>query len=203
MAFLEFKNVRIAGISTAVPKKAIDNIDCESKSSDYDSATFVESTGVRVRRVDSICTSDLGLAAAEKLISDLGWEKSEMRSYLNDTILPLIPSNVAERINAVKKISKAYDVNETDLQQTTYDKLWIPGHREIFNSTTYDKTGPVYSAIYKDSSSRIKSKVGGSADSWWLRSAGGAASFRRVVSSGGVDNGGANSSYGVCPGFCF
>ena len=130
-----------------------------------------------------------------------GWEKSEMRSYLNDTILPLIPSNVAERINAVKKISNAYDVNETAFQQTTYDRLWIPGHREIFNSATYDQTGPVYSAIYKDSSSRIKSKVGGSANYWWLRSASSVTSFRNVGSSGSGSNYSSGVSNGVCPGF--
>ena len=130
-----------------------------------------------------------------------GWEKSEMRSYLNDTILPLIPSNVAERINAVKKISNAYDVNETAFQQTTYDRLWIPGHREIFNSTSYDKTGPVYSAIYKDNSSRIKSKVGGSASGWWLRSASYAANFRFVSNSGSDNSSDASYSSGVCPGF--
>ena len=131
-----------------------------------------------------------------------GWEKSEMRSYLNDTILPLIPSNVAERINAVKKISNAYDVNETTFQQTTYDRLWIPGHREIFNSTSYDKTGPVYSAIYKDNSSRIKSKVGGSAYDWWLRSASTAIYFRRVDNSGRESHVSAGNSFAVCLGFC-
>ena len=130
-----------------------------------------------------------------------GWEKSEMRSYLSDTILPLIPSNVAERINAVKKISNAYDVDETAFQQTTYDKLWIPGHREIFNSTSYDKTGPVYSAIYKNADSRKKAKVEGSAVSWWLRSAGGATSFRVVGSSGSDSYYSAGITNGVCPGF--
>ena len=130
-----------------------------------------------------------------------GWEKSEMRSYLTETILPLIPSNVAERINAVKKISNAYDVNETAFQQTTYDKLWIPGHREIFNSTSYDQTGPVYSAIYKDADSRKKAKVGGSAYYWWLRSANSAAFFRYVISSGDGSSSYADGTYGVCPGF--
>ena len=130
-----------------------------------------------------------------------GWEKSEMRSYLSDTILPLIPSNVAERINAVKKISNAYDVDETAFQQTTYDKLWIPGHREIFNSTSYDKTGPVYSAIYKNADSRKKAKVEGSAGYWWLRSANSAASFRDVSDSGGVSYVNAGDADGVCPGF--
>lgn len=130
-----------------------------------------------------------------------GWEKSEMRSYLSDTILPLIPSNVAERINAVKKISNAYDVDETAFQQTTYDKLWIPGHREIFNSTSYDKTGPVYSAIYKNADSRKKAKVEGSANYWWLRSAYNATNFRFVIISGGDSSYNASDTDGVCPGF--
>ena len=130
-----------------------------------------------------------------------GWEKSEMRSYLSDTILPLIPSNVAERINAVKKISNAYDVNETAFQQTTYDKLWIPGHREIFNSTSYDQTGPVYSAIYKNADSRKKAKVGGSFIGWWLRSAFSTADFRYVNNSGNASNNYASNTDGVCPGF--
>lgn len=130
-----------------------------------------------------------------------GWEKSEMRSYLSDTILPLIPSNVSERINAVKKISKAYDVNETAFQQTTYDRLWIPGHREIFNSTSYDQTGPVYSAIYKDNDSRKKAKVGGSAIGWWLRPANSTTSFIRVYSGGYYNDYIANDTNGVCLGF--
>lgn len=131
-----------------------------------------------------------------------GWEKSEMRSYLNDTILPLIPSNVAERINAVKKISNAYDVNATNFQQTTYDRLWIPGHREIFNSTTWDKTGPAYSAIYKDADSRKKAKAEGSASYWWLRSAVSTTDLWFINSDGKTNNNSAGFGYGVCLGFC-
>ena len=129
-----------------------------------------------------------------------GWEKSEMRSYLNDTILPLIPSNVAERINTVKKISYAFDVNETAFQQTTYDRLWIPGYREIFNLTDYDQTGPVYSAIYKDNASRIK-KRNGSATYWWLRTAHSATGFLGVVYTGNYNAYSSNVSGGVCLGF--
>lgn len=82
MAFLEFKNIRIAGISSAVPRHVINNLECKSVSKDYDSAAFVESTGVHNRHVDEICTSDLGYAAAEKLIADLGWDKSEIEALI-------------------------------------------------------------------------------------------------------------------------
>lgn len=94
MAFIEFKNVRIAGISSAVPRRVVNNLERESASKDYDSAAFVESTGVLRRHVDEICTSDLGQAAAEKLIADLGWDKSEIGALIFVTQTPdfLYPS---------------------------------------------------------------------------------------------------------------
>lgn len=95
MAFLEFKNVRLAGIASAVPKRTVNNLERESISKEYDSAAFVESTGVYMRRWDdNLCTSDLGQAAAEKLIADLGWEKSEIDALIFVTQTPdyLYPS---------------------------------------------------------------------------------------------------------------
>ena len=61
MAFLEFKNVRIAGFSAGVPKKTINNLDLKNLSKDYDAAAFVETTGVKERRVDDFTTSVLSL----------------------------------------------------------------------------------------------------------------------------------------------
>lgn len=95
MAFLELKNVRVAGIASAVPRRKVNNLECESISKDYDAAAFVESTGVHVRRWDDeICTSDLGQAAAERLIADLGWEKSEIGALIFVSQMPdyLYPS---------------------------------------------------------------------------------------------------------------
>ncbi len=82
MAFLEFKNVRIAGLSASVPKKIINNLELKNLSKDYDTAAFVESTGVKERRVDNFTTSDLCLEAAERLIKDLNWEKSEIEAII-------------------------------------------------------------------------------------------------------------------------
>ena len=129
-----------------------------------------------------------------------GWEKTEMRTYLNDTILPLFPSNIRERINAVQKITNSYDVNESKFQETTYDRLWLLSYREVFGSTSYEQSGPMYTSLFKDNASRIKN-YNGSADGWWLRSAISAASFGDVSSGGNADNNNANSSRGVCPGF--
>lgn len=82
MAFLEFKNVRIAGVSAGVPKKKFCNLDLTDVSKDYDAAAYVETTGVLERRLDNLTTADLCLPAAEKLISDLGWDKSEIEALV-------------------------------------------------------------------------------------------------------------------------
>lgn len=82
MAFLEFKNVRIAGISSGVPENVISNYSLKSGidiSTDYTPEAFVETTGVKERHCSyTLCTSDLCFAAAEKLIAELGWDKSEI-----------------------------------------------------------------------------------------------------------------------------
>lgn len=83
MAFLSFKNVRIVGIAAGVPKRVVSNLEMTNISSDYDAAAFVETTGVRERRLDDrFCTSDLCFAAAEKLIDDLKWDKSEIGAII-------------------------------------------------------------------------------------------------------------------------
>lgn len=84
MAFLEIKNVRIAGISAGVPEVLIDNLkESIDFSSNYDNADFIESTGVRFKRFDTtLTTSDLCYRAAESLINDLGWDKKEIECLI-------------------------------------------------------------------------------------------------------------------------
>ena len=78
MAFFSFNNVRVAGMSAGVPVKKICNLKLTNLSKDYDAEAFVETTGILERRVDDLTTSDLCIPAAEKLIADLGWDKSEI-----------------------------------------------------------------------------------------------------------------------------
>lgn len=104
MAFLEFKNVRIAGISAGVPKQRVCNLDIKDISADYDSAAFVETTGVLERRLDeALTTSDLCVAAAEKLLADLCWDKSEVDgvifvSQTTDYYLPATACIIQDRL---------------------------------------------------------------------------------------------------------
>ncbi len=82
MAFLEFKNVRIAGIAAGVPKQIFSNLhpdESDCISSEYAPGDFVKVTGGEERRVaDTLATSDLCYEAAEKLIADLNWNKEEI-----------------------------------------------------------------------------------------------------------------------------
>lgn len=126
-----------------------------------------------------------------------GWEKTEMRTYINDTIKPLIPEIVHNAIKEVIKTHPAYDTSETKVTQTTTDGVWLPSYDELFN------TNRPYKALFPDNASRIKYKVGStSASIWWLRSASYAGNFYRVHASGTSNGEDANRSNGVALGFC-
>ncbi|GHT77569.1 3-oxoacyl-ACP synthase [Bacteroidia bacterium] len=109
MAFFEFKNVKIAGIAAGVPANITLNNEQVIQSEDYDANAFVETTGVRQRRVsETLTTSDLCFAAADKLISDLEWDKSEIEmlvfvSQTADYILPATACILQERLGLSKE----------------------------------------------------------------------------------------------------
>ena len=107
MAFVQFKNVRIAGISAGVPKFVASNLtpsEDDGISSEYSPEAFVEATGVLERHVsNTLTTSDLCFEAAEKLISDLQWDKSEIEaivfvSQTADYVLPATACILQDRL---------------------------------------------------------------------------------------------------------
>ena len=112
MAFLEFKNVRIAGIAAGVPKNVVSNYTLkqgEDISVDYTPEAFVEATGVKERRCsDTLTTGDLCFAAAEQLIAELGWDKSEIEalvfvSQTADYFLPATACILQDRLGLPKE----------------------------------------------------------------------------------------------------
>ena len=141
-----------------------------------------------------------------------GWEKSEMRTYMKETIKPLIPAEVRAAILEVTKTSDAYNTSGTPYQQTTQDDIWLPSTRDLAYSDKKETSGPMYSEMFPDLASHKKHKVGStSATYWWLRSAGSGSSssgggnnFCYVRSDSGdwYDNRDASFSYGVALGFC-
>lgn len=109
MAFLKIENVRIAGVSTAVPKKIASNVGADSGAGvAYEASDFIATTGVRERRNDpKLHTSDLCAAAAEKLIAELGWEKAEIDGLIlvtqtGDYILPATACILQDRLGLSK-----------------------------------------------------------------------------------------------------
>ena len=133
-----------------------------------------------------------------------GWEKCEMRSYLKETIKPLIPSTVSSAIKEVTKYSRIYNPagNAVDNVASTED-VWIPSRKEMNFDTSYESNCPVYDSAFPDNASRIKMKTGAtSAAWWWLRSAGSSYTFYDVYRDGSNDGNGANVSGGVVLGFC-
>lgn len=127
-----------------------------------------------------------------------GWEKSEMRSYLIDTIKPLIPSSVSNAIKPVTKTQPAYNTSGSLFTQTTTDDVWIPSYSEMFNSSS------LYFPLFQNTAAnRIKKTLGStSVSSWRLRSAGNTYDFNLVDSGGASSYASANGSSGVALGFC-
>jgi len=132
-----------------------------------------------------------------------GWEKSEMRTYMKETIKPLIPSNVRNAIKEVTKVSRIYNSAGNAVDNiTSTDDVWIPSTREV-GFTYYESNGVAYSAAFPDNASRIKKQVGASSASWWwLRSASTSYYFSNVAGGGGYGNDDANGEGGVVVGFC-
>lgn len=88
MAFLETKHVAFRGISACVPKHIERNIDAYQKWGDYTKVRNI--IGIDQRHVGGkdICTSDLFYGAAEKLISELGWNKEDIQAIVCVTQTP-------------------------------------------------------------------------------------------------------------------
>lgn len=112
MAYLEFKNVRIAGISAGVPKHVSSNLHPAENVSFADGTNpedFVKTTGVVERRISStLCTSDLCYEAAEKLIAELEWDKNEIEALIfvsqtADYILPCTACILQDRLQLSKE----------------------------------------------------------------------------------------------------
>ena len=81
MSYLSIKNVKIKGIAACVPERVEYNKDYTLLPRE-EIDKYIQTTGVVKRHCaihdGSICTSDLCQKAAEKLLSDLGWDKSEI-----------------------------------------------------------------------------------------------------------------------------
>ena len=124
-----------------------------------------------------------------------GWEVSSMRSYIGNTIKPLVPEAVRNALVPVTLTQDSY-TSGSKVTQTTTDDLFILSKPEL-------ETGGVYNALLGGNAARKKSTANSSsASGWWLRSAYNSGYFHCVINYGGLSNSGASSSYQVVLGFC-
>src|SRR5579862_365266 len=95
MAKMQAPGVRVAGLIGAVPKKIEESASWASVCGENEVETIVKRTGIAARRVveEDVCASDLCVAAAEELLTRLGWEKESVDllvfvSQTGDYMLP-------------------------------------------------------------------------------------------------------------------
>jgi hypothetical protein len=135
---------------------------------------------------------------------DGGWEASQMRTYLSQSVWALIPANVQ---NAIIAVDKTYYDRLDSSTETCSDKLCIPSWREMnltqHTGKTRETSGVIYNELFTDANSRIR-MFNGSSLNWWLRSSyiTVANGFCYVSSSGSGDDINASYKIGVVIGFC-
>lgn len=90
MAFQTIPNVKISGIAACVPKNIEKNIDSSLFSNIDDANKFIKTTGIAEKRVstDDFTSADLCYFAAEKLISNLNWDKEDIDCLIFITQTP-------------------------------------------------------------------------------------------------------------------
>ena len=123
-----------------------------------------------------------------------GWRDSDMRAYLQNEVLPAIPTIVRKKIVCVEK----HQLLGYGELQVTSDEIWIPANHEMFGG----EDGLYYELYQNSDEKRVKTRNGSAAE-WWLRSAESINTFYNVSTHG-------DSfflyipyvSYGVALGFC-
>lgn len=157
MAFIQFKNVTLVGIAAGVPKNVISNYTLkqgEDISADYTPEAFVETTGVKERRCsESLCTSDLCFAAAERLLADLGWNRDEVDalvfvSQTADYFLPATACVLQDRL----KLSKECYAEDVSMGCSG----WVYG---LSNVASLVSTGSIKKALLLVGDARKRAKM--------------------------------------------
>lgn len=117
MAFLTVNNVEIKGVSACVPERVVENKNY-TLLSEEEIEKYIKTTGVERKHSaihdGTICASDLCYKSAEKLIEELGWDKSEIKllvfvSQTPDYKLPITAGILQNRLGLPKE-TLAFDM---------------------------------------------------------------------------------------------
>lgn len=105
MAAFKIEHIKISGIAACIPETIQSNID-NPVFLPNSAEDFINTTGVLERRVADcdVCTSDMCYAAAEKLLDELKWDRSEVDvimfvSQTPDYILPVTSAILQDRLH--------------------------------------------------------------------------------------------------------
>lgn len=116
MAFLQYEGVGITAMSAAVPKRVIVNREYTEVFTKEEANEIVDKTGIEQRRFAdaNTCSSDLCLAAAEKLIADNGIDKDDIDllvfiSQTPDYRMPATSVTLQHRLGLGNKVI-AFDI---------------------------------------------------------------------------------------------
>lgn len=100
-----------------------------------------------------------------------GWNNCSLRTYLNETVYPTLPSDLKNVI--VEKTHMRTQGNKSNSYISASDKLWLPTEWEIFGSAPHggesSNVNKHYS-IFSSDSARTKSKVNTSSAIYWYSS---------------------------------
>ena len=135
-----------------------------------------------------------------------GWEQSNIRTYLQNDILPTLPNDLQA---VIKTVNKKSDIGNKDTRtlNTTQDKLFLLSTAEVggdsFSAYDVDDQGTQYE-YFTDDVSRTKKYLSGNSGSWWLRSTwiGNNTGFFDVNYNGSYGGYDAYVDDGVVFGFC-
>ena len=116
MAFFSIAHIAVKGISAAVPKTSASNFELEGYEEE-EIKKLVATLGIENRRVaeQGLCASDLCIAAAEKLINELKWDKSDIEALFfvtqtPDYHLPGTSMHIQEKLG-LPKSCVTFDIN--------------------------------------------------------------------------------------------
>lgn len=138
------------------------------------------------------------------------YRSSEIRSYIVETITPMVPQLVSNRIVSAIKYSRGFADDETSIgADATSEFVWLPSYREIgYGTDAFKETqGVEYTAFFPRYSAgnarRVKTTVGGSANVNYLLRTGTQTNKMCGVYSGGTNLEQAVSNKFYLPiGFC-
>ena len=140
----------------------------------------------------------------KRMTSKGGWRDSEMRLWLNETIIRMLPDELREMI-VPRRIVQTMDGERLESE----DKLWLPSFTEMFGKEGAEDWAPADTdetqlELFSTERSRVKERPGNGTWWYWLRSPYGSDStyFCFVDSNGNADYNSASYADGVAFGFC-